>query len=303
MLQDIQSLSRSHGSRKVQLYQTRDKLLQVGTRRVMESGWAATGIDAVLRECDVPKGSFYHYFASKEAFGYALIDAYHADYVGRLNTWFAPQNRDGLGAMQAAVDGFLAQTIENLHKHAYRQTCLLAALGQELAGTHEGFRTKLAQCLAQWEAIVASALLRTARHYLQGNSKSDHLKTVGLLKNNLEKQIEADCAQFSQEFWVIWQGALWHSLVHQRPDLLQALVKNFMAQWVHWLTGLSLRPVGKTSGSLAHQTAEKKRNQFENHKKSNTDATRNTAFEVKKSIAEKSKKSIEINNLQPKLDF
>ena len=41
-----------------------------------EKGYSATGIEEVLRSVDVPKGSFYHYFPSKEAFGAALIDSY-----------------------------------------------------------------------------------------------------------------------------------------------------------------------------------------------------------------------------------
>jgi len=36
------------------------------SRNLTEKGYSATGIEEVLRSVDVPKGSFYRYFPSKE---------------------------------------------------------------------------------------------------------------------------------------------------------------------------------------------------------------------------------------------
>ena len=59
--------------------QTRDCLLQSGIEKLTEEGFSATGLDEILRKVSVPKGSFYHYFGSKNEFGTALIQRY-ADY-------------------------------------------------------------------------------------------------------------------------------------------------------------------------------------------------------------------------------
>ena len=45
---------------------TRDKLIDSGAELIAQQGYNATGINAVLKTCGVPKGSFYHYFSSKE---------------------------------------------------------------------------------------------------------------------------------------------------------------------------------------------------------------------------------------------
>ncbi|MFX5521805.1 TetR/AcrR family transcriptional regulator, partial [Acinetobacter baumannii] len=42
------------------------------------------GLNEILQAAGVPKGSFYHYFGSKEAFGEALLESYFADYLTHL---------------------------------------------------------------------------------------------------------------------------------------------------------------------------------------------------------------------------
>ena len=55
---------------------TRDHLLQVGLRRIRSMGYASTGVKEILDDADVPKGSFYHHFASKEAFAKEVLELY-----------------------------------------------------------------------------------------------------------------------------------------------------------------------------------------------------------------------------------
>src|SRR5258707_10713903 len=55
---------------------TRNHLLQVGLRRIHAMGYASTGVKEILDDADVPKGSFYHYFPSKEAFAKEVLELY-----------------------------------------------------------------------------------------------------------------------------------------------------------------------------------------------------------------------------------
>ena len=52
----------------------------------MQRGFTRMGLSELLKTAEVPKGSFYHYFRSKEAFGVAMLERHYAAYHQRLDT-------------------------------------------------------------------------------------------------------------------------------------------------------------------------------------------------------------------------
>jgi TetR/AcrR family transcriptional repressor of nem operon len=67
---------------------TREALVRAGVVMLTEKDYSATGIDEILRSVDVPMGSFYHYFPSKEAFGAELIESYANYFSRKLDRFF-----------------------------------------------------------------------------------------------------------------------------------------------------------------------------------------------------------------------
>jgi TetR/AcrR family transcriptional regulator, transcriptional repressor for nem operon len=311
MLHDIQSLTRTHGARKQGQQSTRERLIAVGLHKVLEGGWSATSIDVVLRECDVPKGSFYHYFASKEAFGYALLESYQAFFMQRLNKWFVDQPTDGLGQLQAAMDGFLADSIAGIERYGYRRGCLVGALGQEVAGLHEGFRHKLVESLQYWDKTLAGALFNCASSYQSNSSKSPkNSKATGLLQiQNAPQnapQTMQECEKLAQEFWALWEGAVLRSLLAQNPEMLRAAVYRFMGQFAFWLTGLQAKPHVSRIVVNPDANQQSKLSGTENASISLPDKTKPTEKKPtkKKALAmQKPEKSIQINDLQSGFNF
>ena len=57
---------------------TKATLVDAGTQLILEQGYHHTGIQDVLQTAGVPKGSFYYYFPSKEAFGLEVIAQFAA---------------------------------------------------------------------------------------------------------------------------------------------------------------------------------------------------------------------------------
>ena len=58
---------------------TRQRILDTAQEIMARKGYAAVGLTEVLTEAAVPKGSFYYYFPSKDAFGEALLKSYFDD--------------------------------------------------------------------------------------------------------------------------------------------------------------------------------------------------------------------------------
>ena len=81
----------------------------------------------MLEAARVPRGSFYHYFDSKEAFGLELIDAY-ADYFARkLDRWFDDADRAPLDRLR----DFIADARSGMARHGYRRGCLVAPVSKD----------------------------------------------------------------------------------------------------------------------------------------------------------------------------
>src|SRR5574343_953133 len=95
---------------------TRELLLRAGLEVLTEKGFAATGIDEILGRVGVPKGSFYHYFESKEAFGLQLITRYGYFFFRKLdrhlrNTTLRPLER---------LRAFVSDAMDGMARHDYR---------------------------------------------------------------------------------------------------------------------------------------------------------------------------------------
>jgi TetR/AcrR family transcriptional repressor of nem operon len=63
----------------------RENILATGQRLMAGKGFSAVGLNEILAQAGVPKGSFYHYFGSKDAFGEALLENYFVDYLAELD--------------------------------------------------------------------------------------------------------------------------------------------------------------------------------------------------------------------------
>jgi len=66
----------------------KDDIVQAGLELMLSKGFTATGVEAILKQANVPKGSFYNFFSSKEEFGLAIIDRYVAG-IGEASTLFS----------------------------------------------------------------------------------------------------------------------------------------------------------------------------------------------------------------------
>lgn len=116
---------------------TRTRILEQGRTLVLAQGFGGLGLTELLTASGVPKGSFYYYFASKEAFGCAMLEAYVADYLAALDAIIArPQ------PAAERLDSFFNAALEG-DAGSMADRCLVVKLAAEIADLSEDMRQVL----------------------------------------------------------------------------------------------------------------------------------------------------------------
>lgn len=117
----------------------RQEILNVGQHIMAAKGYSAVGLNEILATAGVPKGSFYHYFSSKDAFGEALLEDYFATYLAELDQVLA---LPGLNMAQRLTKYWAiwqdTQSFEDC-----QGKCLAVKLGVEVADLSEAMRAVL----------------------------------------------------------------------------------------------------------------------------------------------------------------
>jgi TetR/AcrR family transcriptional repressor of nem operon len=119
----------------------RDNILAVGQRIMSGKGFSAVGLNEILTEAKVPKGSFYHYFGSKDAFGEALLSSYFEDYLADLDKVMA---QPGLTMAQRLLEYFDMWRANQSFLDCQGK-CLAVKLAAEVADLSEAMRAVLNQ--------------------------------------------------------------------------------------------------------------------------------------------------------------
>nr|WP_166267866.1 TetR/AcrR family transcriptional regulator [Marinobacter caseinilyticus] len=184
---------------------TRNHIIQVGADLIAQKGFGATGLNAVLTACGVPKGSFYHYFSSKNEFGLAVIDTFAEEYDAKLDQILTDRSRSCIDRLHAYFDTGLA----SMTRCEYSQGCLMGNLGQELAGQDEMFRTRLDTVFSGWEKKFAECLAEA-----QAN---------GDINQDLDP---ADAASFLLSGW---EGAILRSKVLKSTEPMERFIRVFFS--------------------------------------------------------------------------
>ena len=118
---------------------TRQHLLDTGHRMMAEKGFTSVGLNEILQTAGVPKGSFYHYFKSKELYGQALLEDY---FVGYLADMERRLTLPGLTAYERLMDYWQGwQDRCTLEGHG--DECLVVKLSAEVADLSESMRLTL----------------------------------------------------------------------------------------------------------------------------------------------------------------
>lgn len=119
--------------------ETRQHILDTGYRLIVSKGFSSVGLTEILQSAEVPKGSFYHYFKSKEQFGEEIIKSYFSVYLAALENIFQPQERSAYSRLM----DYWQRWIETQSDSCVDNKCLVVKLSAEVADLSEPMRLAL----------------------------------------------------------------------------------------------------------------------------------------------------------------
>jgi TetR/AcrR family transcriptional repressor of nem operon len=136
---------------------TRDNLLHAGVRIFHELGYAAAGIKEIVNAAEVPKGTFYNHFESKEAFGKEVVDFYFGQNLPEMR---ASLENDKIPPL-VRLRNYFELAAQGFQSTGYKRGCLLGNLSLEVADHSVLIRDSLAAHFRTWgrlfEACIAQA--------------------------------------------------------------------------------------------------------------------------------------------------
>jgi len=133
---------------------TKDLLLEAGIRTFLEKGYTCAGIESILQATGVPKGSFYHYFESKEAFALAALNRFAECRDEAQERTLGDASVSPLERLRGHFESVLGR----LESDQCRKGCLIGTLGQEMAEQSEVLRTRLEEIFESWVGRYAVCL-------------------------------------------------------------------------------------------------------------------------------------------------
>lgn len=162
----------------------RSRLLQVGLSTFARRGYHGTGIKEIVDTAEVPKGSFYNYFKSKEEFGIEIIRS-HSDEFWKI--WFECYDPDAVNPIDALKECF-RKMIEEYEECTVRVCCVVGMLAAEMCETSELCRQTVHEVMGSWRSNLA-ACIRKAQE-------------LGLARADISAE------DFAAMFWDSWHGSL-----------------------------------------------------------------------------------------------
>lgn len=188
---------------------TKAVLLEAGKRVFLEKGYNHAGIEAILQEAGVPKGSFYYYFDSKEDFGLQVLDSFAETYNANFDRDLGDRS---VGPLERFRRYFEA-ACERIESQQCRNGCLAGNLSQEMAAQSEAFRARLEEIFNGWVQRYAEVLAEAQQ--------------LGEIPAHLDVHELAD-------FWLnSWQGAVLRAKTIRSRVPLQIFLNVMFGSLLH----------------------------------------------------------------------
>ncbi len=132
---------------------TREHLIEIGLQRIHKIGYTATGVMEILDLAGVPKGSFYHYFRSKEAFAQEVLQRYASREAQRWETILGDDKLPPLKRLRK----YFNELVTVYGQKGPISGCLLGQMSVEVAEHSPDIQSLLSSAFDDWQQAIAAS--------------------------------------------------------------------------------------------------------------------------------------------------
>jgi TetR/AcrR family transcriptional regulator, transcriptional repressor for nem operon len=133
---------------------TREHLIEVGLERIRSNGYSGTGVKEILDLANVPKGSFYHYFPSKESFVLEVFQRYTNEEMLRAERILGDRTIAPLQRLRT----YFEELVTVYGQRAAISGCLIGSLSLEVADHNQKLQQQLKGSFSHWQQGLTSVL-------------------------------------------------------------------------------------------------------------------------------------------------
>jgi TetR/AcrR family transcriptional repressor of nem operon len=125
---------------------TKQRLLDAAQALMLAQGFTATTVDEICEKARLTKGSFFHYFDSKDGLGRALLERFCSSSSKMHEQGFCGGGGDPLDRVYTYIDRMIALSQDP----SMSKGCLLGCFAQELSDTHPKIRAVCSEAFEAW---------------------------------------------------------------------------------------------------------------------------------------------------------
>ncbi len=214
--------------------ETRQKLLDAALRLMLRQGFSASTVDQICAEAGLTKGSFFHYFPSKEAIARAAVDAFAQMGTDLYAAAWDQPGQDPLDQIDRLLD-----IMTSFNERAEDPcVCMVGMMSQELSAVNPEMRAVCARHLEDWAERVTRTL-----------KEAKKIHTV---------RTEFDPEEVAWFLNSLWQGSMLIGKTRESPQMVirnRALARAFITS----LFEPRVRP--RAQGGVSKKSPAKKRTQ------------------------------------------
>lgn len=132
----------------------KEDILNVGYNVLRKNGYHGVGINQILKESGIPKGSFYNFFESKEDFAQQVVRQYGCS----NESWIANYFEQSVSSPVESLKAFYRVVIKMNEDDDYAGGCLVNNMSIEVGGTNDVIAAEADEHFVSWLRVLAGVI-------------------------------------------------------------------------------------------------------------------------------------------------